>query len=192
MRFFIPDLLERLTDQSGKGPFSPFHGESVSGDAAAGFPQHFSGEGEPWHLALDRPLNDDCAREIAEGGRLRRRFETWLSSKGGLDFHAAWSGWGGLKKGRAQTTRLKAREASEEARDGLRVIYFFASGGALYFPELDGGGNRLFVEPAFNRVLLFRTRGAPYGAERGAPAQTVSVLYPLNRQAASASSRANP
>jgi hypothetical protein len=72
---------------------------------------------------------------------------------------------------------LKAREAGEEARDGLRVISLSPPEEHCTSPQLDGRGNRLFVEPAFNRVLLFRTRGAPYGV-RGAPAQTVSVLYP--------------
>lgn len=178
-RFFIPDLLQSLSDQSGRGPFSPFHRQSVSSDAAQGFPGHFTGNGLPWHLALDQPLLDDCAIEIAEGGPLRRRFEAWLGSQAGVDFHEGWTGWEGLTKGRAKTAQLKAAEAREEPRDGLRVIYFFATGGALYFPRLDGPGNRLFVEPAFNRVLLFRTQGAPYGAQRGAPLLTTSVFYRL-------------
>ena len=108
------------------------------------------------------------------------RFVDWLASEDGAAFHRAWVGWppgrAALTQVQVQTARARFGDAFEEHVDsdeeGIAVVYAFskgmrpADGGALYFPRPDGKGNALWVEPAFNRVLVFRPRGAPHGVTR--------------------------
>ncbi|MEW5742131.1 MAG: 2OG-Fe(II) oxygenase [Myxococcota bacterium] len=127
------------------------------------------------------------------------RFCAFLGSDEGAAFHQALSGWPpeGHRLTRWQVQVARARRGDEfpvhvdTNQEGLACVYHFtrgfseADGGVLSFPHR--GRAELSVAPAFNRLILFRPKGAPHGVSRvrapkGRSRFTVTVFYLYRRR----------
>lgn len=155
-------------------------------------------ETAPFRRHHHAPYRIDVA-PLDELGRSRlSRLCAWLGSSEGAAFHAWLTGWPGegwrLAEWQVQVARARRGDEFpvhvDTDEEGIACVYNFSrgfgpdDGGVLYFPHR--GRVKLAVPPAFNRLTLFRPKGAPHGvshitAPRSASRYTVTVFYLYER-----------